>query len=631
MTRLYHYLTALFVLMAVAGCSDETIPSAVDDKLWNCDNNMDRNRAPGDDFFMYCNGGWYSRSELGNDHIIGLVYKEATDLISARVKNINDWRINKFDSEVASFQSGYDSADRFLQSRISQYSGMSAAEAAATFVKQGYDNFITCSLVPKDGYVYLYLTLSPDFIKASNLDQNTSPVRSFRYLAEHAEAYEMASRQSSVAGTRAQGESGGFLTTILSQLGVNPSYVIVDSEILPYFDNQIMWTWESMYRDYIPSVIERDYMFVSQEAINAYNMKYATAHTIGSLSEEVKGEYMRYIKSYAYATQHVSPLLKAEYLAICEEMRDAFRIRIKAQKWMSATTRERALDKLDKMKFNVGYPDRWIREGLANLDGGSLAEDVTQLREAKFQLVKNLAGYTCADFGLHAFIFDEESADRRNPADLTINNASYLAVGNCVNIAPAFLLEPYYDSRNSDALTYAMFAVIGHEMTHGFDAEGANYDEKGCLRNWWTVADRMDFDALLEQLVYSYSHLEVLPDELPGYYNPGEQTLAENIADLGGFKIARDAYVSKLNKEGYNGEELLRQERRFFQGYAELWRSKYDAYWVNFALVKNRDGHSLPRERVNGVVMNIDGWYDLFDVTRENTLFLPKDKRTYLW
>ena len=168
-------------------------------------------------------------------------------------------------------------------------------------------------------------------------------------------------------------------------------------------------------------------------------------------------------------------------------------------------------------------------------------------------------------------------------------------------------------------------------MTHGFDSFGANYDKMGNLRNWWTVADKMEFEDRQQLLIDCYDQLELLPDEMPGVYAPGEQTLTENIADLGGFLIAHQAYMERLDRDGYTGEERLKQERKFFQGFAELWRSKYGPEYVNASLFEEQDVHSISKERVNGVVMNCDRWYELYDVQEGDKLYLPVERRTYLW
>ena len=133
------------------------------------------------------------------------------------------------------------------------------------------------------------------------------------------------------------------------------------------------------------------------------------------------------------------------------------------------------------------------------------------------------------------------------------------------------------------------------------------------------------------KLANCYNKLEVLPDEMPGFYCPGLQTLTENIADLGGIQIAYEAYTNRLKREGYYGESFEQQERRFLQGWAELWRIKYGAEWVKYAFIEKQDVHSMAKERVNGVMMNIDRWYELYNVTPENILYLPKERRTYLW
>lgn len=139
----------------------------------------------------------------------------------------------------------------------------------------------------------------------------------------------------------------------------------------------------------------------------------------------------------------------------------------------------------------------------------------------------------------------------------------------------------------------------------------------------------MEFNGRQQKLIDCYSLLEILPTELPGVCANGLNTLGENIADLGGFQLAFDAYNAKLITQGYKGDELQKQHKKFFQSYTNLWRVKYS---ISKALLNlETDEHSLPKERVNGVVMNIDLWYDLYDVKWGDKLYLKPEKRTYIW
>ena len=173
--------------------------------------------------------------------------------------------------------------------------------------------------------------------------------------------------------------------------------------------------------------------------------------------------------------------------------------------------------------------------------------------------------------------------------------------------------------------------------THGFDTNGSHYDKKGDPgRLWATDADEQEYNRLIKALADYYSTLEVMPNEMPGLYNQGEYTLAENIADLGGVEVAFRAYTNKLKKEGYKGEEFAKQQKKFFRGWSNLWRAKYTAEYAQWRTTGEgrpdlKDNHSLSRERVNGVMANIDAWYDAYDVTPDQKLYRSPEERVHIW
>lgn len=169
-------------------------------------------------------------------------------------------------------------------------------------------------------------------------------------------------------------------------------------------------------------------------------------------------------------------------------------------------------------------------------------------------------------------------------------------------------------------------------MTHGFDNIGAQFDKDGNFSNWWTVADKMEFISRQQNIINCYSNLEISygNDPFIGIYNDGKLTLGENIADIGGIHLAYSAYMNKLQLEGYSGDELEKQEKKFFLGVCNLRRAKFSASIIQNDL-NIKDPHSLHKERVNGMVMNTDRWYELFNVTKDNKLYLPKEKRADIW
>ena len=222
--------------------------------------------------------------------------------------------------------------------------------------------------------------------------------------------------------------------------------------------------------------------------------------------------------------------------------------------------------------------------------------------------------------------------------NLTDENAYYSANFNAMHILPYFILPPFYDPLQSLAINYESFSILGHEITHGFDKNGVKFDKNGDITAngiWASDADKAEFERRSELLVKQYESYDVLPDEMPGVKAVGGRTLAENIADLGGSEIAWQAYANRLKADGYTGDQLKLMQQRFFLAKGDRRRSKYGKeYYEYMYLGKNNpngiDGHSLPKERVNGVVANMDGWYEAFDI-KDGALYRAPADRIKIW
>ena len=315
---------------------------------------------------------------------------------------------------------------------------------------------------------------------------------------------------------------------------------------------------------------------------------------------------------------------------MCEDIRSAFRERIASLDWMSAATKAKAQEKLAAIKFNI-LPSTWYSEGLPELKGASLLEDVITLRQAAFALKKKMMGMetkenfvsinlTDPDFDFVDFAYKKTNA----------LNAYYVRFLNQVEILPNFMLPPAYDESASDAKLYGILgSTIAHEITHGFDSEGAKYNKEGTRENWWTAEDSLKYVAKQQQLIDCYNHLLVYPDIENCLYVNGTQTLNENIADLGGTEAALDAYTKKLIREGYSGEELQKQQRRYYQAKAEYLRRKFTKN--GYETLFRNETHTADNARINGMVQNSDRWYDLFGVKPGDKLYLTPGKRTSIW
>jgi len=316
-----------------------------------------------------------------------------------------------------------------------------------------------------------------------------------------------------------------------------------------------------------------------------------------------------------YVERHFPPDAKARMDELVANLREAYRVSISDLDWMTPETRERALAKLDKFTPKIGYPARWRDYSALVIDRNDLYGNYRR-------------GY--------AVEYDRDLAKLGGPVDRdewfmtpqTVN--AYYNPGMNEIVFPAAILQPpFFDAEADDAANYGgIGAVIGHEIGHGFDDQGAKYDGDGNLVDWWTDSDRAEFGTRTKALIEQYEGF--VPRQLPdGQHVNGAFTVGENIGDLGGLSIALLAYQLSLGgKEAPMIEGLTGVQRVFF-GWAQVWRTKSrDAEATRRLAI---DPHSPPEFRCNGVIRNLDAYYDAFDVGESDGLYLEPQHRVRIW
>ncbi len=313
-----------------------------------------------------------------------------------------------------------------------------------------------------------------------------------------------------------------------------------------------------------------------------------------------------------YVERYFTPEAKAKMDALVAQLRVALGARIQRLDWMSAATKAKAQEKLDKFSVKIGYPTKW--------------RDYSALTVSPTDLYGNMERSI-------AFGWRRDVARLAKPVDRdewlmspqTVN-AYYNPVMNEIVFPAAILQPPFFDPDADMAINYGgIGAVIGHEMTHGFDDQGRKSDGDGRLSDWWTAEDGAKFEAAAKGLGGQYSAFE----PLPGAKINGELTMGENIADLGGLLTALDAYKLSLKGQPAPVIDGLTGEQRVFLGYAQVWREKQRDDARRQQLVT--DPHSPPEFRVNGVVRNVDAWYSAFDVKPGEKLYIAPEQRIRIW
>jgi len=313
-----------------------------------------------------------------------------------------------------------------------------------------------------------------------------------------------------------------------------------------------------------------------------------------------------------YVRKHFPPEARKRMDELVANLMKAYEQSIHDLKWMTKETKVRALEKLSKITPKIGYPDEWRDYSSLEIKADDLLGNISRSRRFEhFRQINRL----------------KKPVDRKEwgMTPQTVN-AYYNPSLNEIVFPAAILQPPFFDATAEDAVNYGgIGAVIGHEISHGFDDEGSKYDGDGNLKNWWTDEDKKAFEELTTKLVAQYEGYE----PLPGRKLNGKLTLGENIADLSGMAIAYKAYRLSLKGEAGPVLDGYTSSQRFFLGWSQIWRRKYrDDEMARRLLI---DPHSPSAYRANGPVTNLDAFYEAFDVKPGDKLFKPAEQRIQIW
>jgi len=320
---------------------------------------------------------------------------------------------------------------------------------------------------------------------------------------------------------------------------------------------------------------------------------------------------MQWAVGQIYTAKYFPPQAKLKIEELVGNLQAAYRARIEKLDWMGAETRQEALKKLDTYTIKVGYPDQ------PRDYSGLVIRDDDLAGNVRRAAANDWAFYVRRSTGpvdRAAWIMSPQTNDAYN--------------GNLRDIAfPAGILQPPIFDPNADAaINYgAAGAIIGHELTHGFDDQGRKFDSEGKLRDWWSASDAALFEARAKILGAQYSALE----PLPGVHINGDLTMGENIADLGGLTLALDAYRRSLDGQPAPVIDGVTGDQRVFLGWAQAWCGKLRDDAIRKQVVS--DPHSPRKFRVNGIVRNIDAWYAAFDVQPGDKMYIPSAERVRIW
>lgn len=392
----------------------------------------------------------------------------------------------------------------------------------------------------------------------------------------------------------------------------NPTFLKIADSLLPVTP---VSTWKTYLQWYViknaatylsNDFVERSFQFT--KVLSGQKEMTPRWQRMSSLTDNVLGDLLGQL----YVAKYFKPAAKQRMMELVSNLQKAFEERIKMLDWMSAETKEKALVKLNAFGKKIGYTDKWkTYEGVV-IDKNNFLENIRSIS---------------------VWAYNDRIQKLGKPVDKTewnftppTINASYSPVRNEITFPAGILQAPFFDFNADDAVNYGgIGAVIGHEMTHGFDDQGRQFDADGNLRDWWTEEDAKQFKMKADKVVEEYNGFTVL-DTL---HLNGKLTLGENIADLGGLNMAYAAF--KKTAEGKSNKKIdgFTPDQRFFLGWAQIWRQ--NSLPETSAQLVLIDPHSPGEFRTNGTVVQMDAFYKAFNVKEGDNMYMPPAKRIRIW
>ena len=313
-----------------------------------------------------------------------------------------------------------------------------------------------------------------------------------------------------------------------------------------------------------------------------------------------------------YVAKHFPPAAKERMVQLVKNLQVALGQRIDEQDWMSDETKKVAHGKLDAFYVKVGYPDTWTDYSALEI-GDSYLNNILACNE--WSIKDNIEKHLNKPVDRNEWFMTPQTV-----------NAYYNPTTNEICFPAGILQPPFFDMEADDAFNYgAIGVVIGHEMTHGFDDQGSQYDKEGNLRQWWSAEDRKRFEERIQVMREYYDSIEVLP----GLKSNGTLTLGENMADHGGLMVAFQAFKNATAEHPLKEIDGFTPEQRFFLAYANVWGQNIREEEIRKR--QKSDPHSLGKWRVNGQMPHLDAWYEAFGITESDPMFVPKEKRVTIW
>jgi putative endopeptidase len=661
------------------GRAEQSVPPVVGDYgPWGVDlTGMDSSTKPGDDFFRYANGAWYDRTRIAPDRDSNGVDRILSDIVELRIRDILGRGADGVEAgaradaaKIGAFYAAFMNEARaetldaqpikpLIQELRAAVSRDDLAKlmgtSPVTFFSSIFNISIDVDAKAPDKYV---VSIGQSGLGLPDRDYYLTPQfadKKAAYLAYVAQILELigweAPQQSAAAILAFETAIAGASWTVAEQRDsektYNPMSVAQLQQTAPFpwrrlleganlrnlerlvvLENTAVAKIADLFAQTPVETLKAWQAFHLTDSAAPYlSKRFVTASfdfrgkTLGGVLE-ISERWKRGVSTVnsamgeaigrIYAARYFPVEAKAKVEALVEQLRLALKGRIERVAWMGQETKIKALEKLARLNVKVAYPAVW--------------RDYSTLEVRPDDLVGNLEA--AGRFEWLRKVNRLNSPVDRDEWMMTPQtvNAYYNPSMNEIVLPAAQLQPPYFDPAADPAVNYGgIGALIGHELTHAFDDDGRKFDAAGVLSDWWMPVDAQEFNARAEELGRQYDAFE----PFPGTRVNGELTMGENIADLGGALIALDAYHGSLLGKPAAVIDGLTGDQRFFLGFAQSWRKKSTEDALRQQLVS--DPHAPEEFRVNGVVRNIDAWYDAFGVKAADKLQLAPETRVRIW
>jgi putative endopeptidase len=640
---------------------------------------MDRSVKPGDDFFLYANGAWLNRTQIPPDRTSTGSFQNLQILSEKRMKELvaelEARDLASLNPEEKQIRDLYDAFTdtKAIEARgldpikpdLARIAALKTADDVAKLMGDPAfpgDSIISAGITPdaKNSNAYVmtvtqaglgmpnrdyYLRDDPDLAKTrdaykehlagvlTTLGEKDADARA---AAVYAFETEIATAQWPAADRRNADKvynpmqvkdlatfAPGFpWETFFNAQGIGPARKVImrENTAFPRLAALFSRTPIAVLRDYLTIHYVHNMAAYLPKAFDDANFDFY-GKVLGGQTEQLPRDTraVRLLDSVLshpfgklYVAKYFPSATKAKAEQLVANLLKAYDADIRTIAWMSPVTRQKALDKLHAFTPHIGYPDKWRDFSGLVIKRDDLIGDAE--RSNRFEW----------DYDLNRI---DQPVDR-NEWGMTPStiNAYYTQLFNSIFFPAAILQPPFFDPDADDAVNYGgIGAVIGHEISHGFDDQGSKYDGGGILQSWWTDDDRNAFEGRVSMLGAQFDSYE----GLPGLHVNGKLTMGENIGDLSGLTIALKAYHASLGGEPAPVIDGLTGDQRFFLSFAQVWRAKYRDGQMRQQILSNP--HSPPHFRVVGPTRNIDAWYEAFDVKPGDKMYLAPDQRVKLW